>query len=628
MKNKHSISFVSVIMAILFCCNCVFFSELSVNAKEPNSQKKISASLESSLEKIDDNDEIKIAVWLYDIEEDVKNMAFSDYLKREFDKGSISSELYSVSDILQNGTISKRNQLSMEEIQTLLSIKRSAYKQLHYERNLQWKNNIVKQLNTYKLIYLSKYTPAVFLEVPKLEIKTLASSDEVEYVYLYEDAKVPYDNVLENDSIKISPKSVNYGVWQTITNINTMKNAFGLTGNGVKIGLLENGIPDINHSSGVFNNSNITPVNNGSTDGHATYMASILVGKTTDYSGVAPNAHLYCACYDYEYDYIGPMETLIDNNINILSISLGLGYGTFNTYGNYSKYLDYLVYNYNITVCMCSGNHSTSFGVPEGAMGYNLITVGNLDDNNTTTNEDDVIRYTSSYVTSSTEAYKPDLCAPGARVGTPSTLEHVSDGLGGTSAATPVVAGICAMLMQSDPSLMTKPMLLKSAIMSGAKRIPNMGLITSSSTSVNPAISRSYGSGLVNAYNTYNIIDSEKWKYIPLIAQEQNQNPYVLNVNISQSAINSSKKLAVCLTWTQKVMATSLYSSTVYDVYHHDLRVYDPNNNLVARSNYQYDRKQFVYYQPTVAGTYKIKVYKSGTSQAGSLAAISYNFYN
>lgn len=164
MKNKHSISFVSVIMAILFCCNCVFFSELSVNAKEPNSQKKISASLESSLKKIDDNEEIKIAVWLYDIEEDVKNMAFSDYLKREFDKGSISSELYSVSDILQNGTISKRNQLSTEEVQTLLSIKRSAYKELHYERNLRWKNNIVKQLNTCKLIYLSKYTPAIFLK--------------------------------------------------------------------------------------------------------------------------------------------------------------------------------------------------------------------------------------------------------------------------------------------------------------------------------------------------------------------------------------------------------------------------------------------------------------------------------
>lgn len=468
--------------------------------------------------------------------------------------------------------------------------------------------------------------------MPKSEIKTLASSDEVEHIYRYEDAKVPCDNVLENDSIKISPKSANYGVWQSITSINTMKNAFSLTGIGVKIGLLENGLPDINHSSGVFNNSNITPVNNGPTDGHATYTASILVGKTTDYSGAAPNAHLYCASFDYDYGcgYIGPIETLIDNNINIISISLGLGLGSgiFNTYGNYAKYLDYLVYNYNITVCKSAGNYSIDPGVPEGAMGYNSITVGCLDDNNTTTNTDDVISSYSSYVTSSTEAYKPDLCAPGARVGTPSTLEHVSDGLGGTSAATPVVAGICAMLMQSDPSLMTKPMLLKSAIMGGAKRIPNMGSITSSSTSVNPAISRSYGSGLVNAYNTYNIIDSEKWKYIPLIAQEQNQNPYVLNVNVSQNAINSSKKLAVCLTWTQKVMATSLNSSTVYDVYHHDLRVYDPNNNLVARSNYQYDRKQFAYYQPTVAGTYKIKVYKSGTSQAGSLAAITYNFYN
>lgn len=98
-----------------------------------------------------------------------------------------------------------------------------------------------------------------------------------------------------------------------------------------------------------------------------------------------------------------------------------------------------------------------------------------------------------------------------------------------------------------------------------------------------------------------------------------------MSVNVSQNAINSSKKLAVCLSWTQKVIATSLEESTVYDVYHHDLGVYDSNGNLLAHSDYQFDRKQYVYFQPTVAGTYQIKVYKSGTSQAGVLTAISYN---
>ncbi len=79
------------------------------------------------------------------------------------------------------------------------------------------------------------------------------------------------------------------------------------------------------------------------------------------------------------------------------------------------------------------------------------------------------------------------------------------------------------------------------------------------------------------------------------------------------------------MNWTQKVIATSLSNSIVYDVYHHDLGVYDPNGNLVAYSNYLYDRKQFVYFQPNVAGIYQIRVYKTGTAQAGSLTAISYN---
>lgn len=610
---------------MLVCCNCVAFSATSVCVTEANIyENKISPNLQSNLDKLDEDDEVKVAVWLYDIEEEAKDSAVANKLKEELDKVNISSELYSRSALLQSESVSKSEQMSIKDIQTLLSIKRSSYKELHIDRNVRWKNSIDKNLSTSKIIYSSIYAPVVILEVAKSELKKLALLDKVEYIYPCEEPKEPFDNKFQYERSEISSESVDYGVWQNITDINAMRDESGYDGSGIKIGLLENGLPEINHSSGVFINSSVIPVNNVPVDVHATYMASILVGKTNDYTGVAPNAQLYCA--GFNHGYIGPIETLIDNNINILSISLALGYssGIFNTYGNYSKYLDYIIYNYNITVCHAAGNYSTNPGVPEGAMGYNLITVGNLDDKNTSTNVDDEIRSTSSYVTINTEAYKPDLCAPGARVGTPVYPEKVSDGLGGTSAATPVVAGICAMLMQSDTSLIAKPMLLKSALMSSTKRVPNMGSITSTSTTTAPALSRSYGAGLVNVSNTYSVLKSEKWKYIPLVSQEQNKNPYTMNVVISQNDINSSKKVAVCLTWTQKVISASLNSSTVYNVYHHDLRVYKPNGNLVAHSNYQSDRKQFVYFKPTVAGTYKIKVYKTGTSQAGVLTAITY----
>ncbi len=573
---------------------------------------------------MEQDDTIKVTVWLKNIDSSVLEAAYTAKLNKEISTGTVPRTLRSKAAYLDSSEsiTSDSQNITMYDAQTLSSIKRTAYGELFTKQNVSWGNQIIDKLsNSAKMIYSSLYAPVVILELPKSDFNQLVNSDEVEYIYPCDETVITPEIEPPIEAMSTNEDAVEYGVWQDITNISVMKDV-NYNGTGVKIGLIENGVPDATHPSGVFSQSNIeilTP--NADEAGHATYTASILVGKTADYSGVAPNATLIC--YGHEGSTVLALDRLTRAGANIINISLGLGDPFTGEYGGNAKLLDFFVYWYGITICKSAGTYQESTpSLLEGSMGYNYITVGNVNDQNTLTYNDDVIASDSLYSPIVTSAYKPDICAPGANVGTASS-PYTGAGNGGTSAASPVVAGVCAMLMQEDPSLAVKPMLLKAAIMCSTTRIPNMDYTMSSASSTTPSLSRQYGAGMINATKALNTIYHEKWGYIPLTSDSQ-RNPYTYNIPVTQDDIDSAKKLSVCLCWTQKVIASSHNNAEVYNVYHHDLGVYDPNGTLVAYSNFQYDRKQLVYFQPTVPGTYQVKVYKTGIGIV-SLAAITYN---
>ena len=252
-------------------------------------------------------------------------------------------------------------------------------------------------------------------------------------------------------------------------------------------------------------------------------------------------------------------------------------------------------------------------------MAYNVITVGNIDDINTTTQVDDVLASTSWYIDSNIKAYKPDLCAPGARVATPTSPKKTTQGNGGTSAATPVVAGICALLMSADSRLISRPVLAKSILMCSANRIPNMDSNYSTGNSINLAVSRSYGAGMVSAMSALTLMNSSRWRYIESSADLASDS-YSINITVTQNDINANKKIAVCLTWEQSVDD----DMSANNVTSYRLFLNDPNNIRVAHSNYQYDNKQFVYFAPRVVGTYKIVVEKYAVTNVKTPIAFCY----
>lgn len=627
MKHKL-ISCISVLLVVLITFGTGAFSAATLDTSTEVSSK-ISPDLQSKLSEMSNDDTVEVAVWLNHTDEETLKNAYKNELQKSINRGIITTDIATATALFDESSNLEIEPLSIEKTQQLLSIRRSSYSNIIIDNNNKWKNDTKNTLNKKaNIIYTSRYVPLVVLQITKSDVYNLALSNEVQYIYAYETILPKIDSSTDSYLSQNARSVSDYGPWQDITGITEMHDG-GYSGDGIRIGLYDAGSPALNHNSNVFVNSNMEAAYYDDAHSHATYMASILVGKTDDYVGVAPDATLVYA--GYKGNYFGEIESLIDCDINVLSLSFFVLSGTYNAYGIYSKFLDYISYTYNILVCVAASNYSnTPQGIPDTAMSYNAITVGNIDDNNTLTKNDDVLSDDSCYVEYYATAYKPDVCAPGARASTASSPNvHSSEsGYGGTSAATPIVAGISALLMGADSRLVGRPGLVKSIIMSSAERLINMDEVYSTPSSTTPALSRSYGAGLVNATNALELVENNnQWRCIEIQSVLASQDTYTMNLSVSQNNVNSSMKVAVCLTWLKRVTSNDSGSSIVYNVTDYNLFVKN-GNNIVASSTYQCDNKQFIYFEPTVSGTYKIIVEKNNSTNSNTPIAFSYYLSN
>lgn len=588
---------------------------------------KISPDLQSKLSEMSNDDTVEVAVWLNHTDEETLKNAYINELQKSINRGIITTDIATATALFDESSNLEIEPLSIEKTQQLLSIRRSSYSNVIVANNDAWIYSVKDNFsdNT-EVLYSSIYAPAILMKVNKSDLARISNLDEVENISYNSYDITLCDISSQRDNVKTSVLEDNpypYGVWQEVTRIDDL-HSMGYTGLGIKVGLFELALPNTNIGKNI-NHTYSASQENQSNElyfYHANYTGSILAGYYNGYSGVVPDATVYCA--GYKTNAIEPVDALISKGINVLSISLAIApEGVYNGYGYFSKYLDYISFYYKTLICIGSSNSSsTPSGMPESAFAYNAITVGNINDMNTLEQSDDLLDIQSLYNVSNTKAYKPDLCAPGTCVKT----SYTPNGGGGTSAATPVVSGISALLMGINSTLIGKPTLVKSILMSSADRIPNMGDIYSSVSSTTPALSRSYGAGLVDAMNAFTLLGySNRWRCIETQSALDSEEPYTMNITVSQNDINSAKKIAVCLTWLQKNISTSGLGNTgISMVTKYRLSVNDPTGDCVACSYYLYDRKQYVYFRPTITGTYKIVIEKKGIANNTPL---SFSYY-
>ncbi len=301
---------------------------------------------------------------------------------------------------------------------------------------------------------------------------------------------------------------------------NVVRNGTTLTGRGTTVAVIDTGIQPHQDLEGRI--TAFTDFINDRTDayddnGHGTHCAGDVAGDGSasggTYAGPAPEANVI-GVKVLDKMGSGSLETVmqgvewcIDYNasnntdqIDIISMSLGSPaqrYGTEND--DPMVQIVEQAWDSGIVVCVAAGNEGPDpRTIASPGVSDQVITVGALDDRNTseTRSDDDVANFSSRGPTIY-GVTKPDILAPGVNIvslrAPGSYLDKIQKTsrvdtdyfvLSGTSMATPICAGVVALMKQHDPNL--TPLQIKTQLKDGAvlweDRDPNI-----------------YGAGYINA---------------------------------------------------------------------------------------------------------------------------------
>ena len=241
------------------------------------------------------------------------------------------------------------------------------------------------------------------------------------------------------------------------------------------------------------NLSTLDPNATGDQEGHGTMVAGVAAGAL---GGVAPNAPLVDVHTanglgeSMTSDVIAACDWILANkaqyNIGVANFSLVSPTPTSFQYDPLDQAVESLWLN-GIVVTAAAGNQGTGNGPVDmsGAPGNDpfIITVGAVDQNQTSSTSDDTIAWWSAYGQTADGFSKPEISAPGRYMISPvpdgSYLEQqepdrvVAPGymwMSGTSFAAPVVAGAAAQILARHPNW--TPDQVKGALMVAANPLP------------------------------------------------------------------------------------------------------------------------------------------------------------
>ena len=522
--NKHFITnrvnrFVSFICVLSLMMLSLFCPVAAVEYER--NQSKISTALLQQLSSIDKTETIPVAVWLNDIEYDENAINAQANATVDVIKSTITNEKTTLNQdnnfsfLLSSGD----NPEELNDTQLFLEAKRKIFFDLYTQSNttrVETQLTADTTIDAAQVTWVSHFSPVIKMNLTKTQIISLSQHNDVEEILLDNRSIFPQgidDDIFSDDVV---PKSDNptqvttpYEVWQETTNITYVK-SLGYDGSGVKVGLCDGGkldypnldankrrIFDTLYREGRLIADPSAYVND---PGHAISCGGVIAATDGSVPGIAPGVTLYStAGHNRTGGDYGAIEWLISSGCRIISISAG-GAET-NTYEAFSKWIDHIAIQHDVTVVFSSGNGG-SIGICDGAMSYNSITVGASDDRNTVSRIDDIHAPFSSYYSGSSTSLpiKPDLVAPGASIEIPGVNGSVASGIvsGGTSISCPIVAGVIALMYEMRPSLEAKQALTKAILLAGISRC---GSLTRNSVagSTITAMQTKTGAGLVDA---------------------------------------------------------------------------------------------------------------------------------
>lgn len=465
----------------------------------------------------------------------------------------------------------KRNESSLSKSSVNdynLSIRNNG-KKYHYEKNKEF----LKEINVYNYrdIYVSKYMP--FIEVLYEKDTFVNCKNEI------------LDNIKSNKNIK---KIFVNTERKAKDNIDLAIEASNATqyiasdlyrGAGVKVGILETNIIDVNHSnlSGVTKYTYDNPWMIDSPSNHATTMASIIAHPS---AGIAPDVSIYSAGIIFglgdEFDW------MVENNVDVINIS----YGDADPNGEYSSVsamADYIVCTYNMSIVGAVGNEGETDGyIGNPGLGYNVLSVSNCSSKSG-------LNMTSSYQ-EVIGPEKPNLVTRGTAIIVPNLGCH-----NGTSVSCAVMTGFVACLLSQYPNLKMYPEKVIALTMSNSFQMLGYSHLQSN------GLNEGTGAGLFNLQSA-----SDNYSGVQAMHNTSTSTTDTLIATYSKY-YGSGAKVNVACFWP--AYATGDEDETEYTTYRMEL--YNTVGQLVdsvrcGRSNYM----MFQNYEVIVTGTYKVKIYQ------------------
>lgn len=238
----------------------------------------------------------------------------------------------------------------------------------------------------------------------------------------------------------------------------------GVVGKDVTVAVLDTGIyaghPDIKGSCIAFYDAVNGKRYMYDDNGHGTHISGIIGGKGLGemgkYRGIAPGCNLVSVKV-LNYQGKGKMDNIrkgigwiLNNrkmyNISIVNMSVG---ATDSAESEESELVELveMMWDVGITVVAAAGNNGPgNCSVSSPGISRKIITVGASDDNIMvySATGKNMVNYSGRGPTASC-IVKPEIVAPGYNVTSCSTGNRLYTGRSGTSMATPIVSGICAL---------------------------------------------------------------------------------------------------------------------------------------------------------------------------------------
>ena len=452
---------------------------------------------------------------------------------------------------------------TLEENKAIKHEKRLKAKEYYSKLNSQY----LKQVDTsgYKGVYVSNYLPCVEFIYDREYF--IDNKDEILLNFsLFDDINKVYVLGGEKDNEYLTE------VLEDSTAVSYLRSGL-YPGTGVKVGILDGGIVDVDHIA--LQNMNIVVRDRffvfETESEHSTMMAAVIASPV---DGFCDEASIYSV--EASGSFSDEFDWLIENEVDVINISCG----DVNDEGIYkanSAYADYVVDNYDICIVAAAGNKTGQvYNVANPGMGYNVLTVGSYDGNGQITDY-------SCFIEDEIHTEKPNLVVRGTNI----TLNGFPSAYTGTSLACAAMSGFCTYLINRFPNVLNDIEILLTGVMAGCGPL----FLDCGSIETN-GMSDTAGCGLFNLPRAIEALTNYR-SYV-----WYRTTPYTQETLVKQFVIRMEERETVTLVLYWNAYATGDEDETQHALFR--IKITSPLNEVMAdleadNANYYYVRMDGLY---------------------------------